>query len=68
MLTIETPPVVLLGQLADASGVPLWKLRRWFDAGKLGVQRPMRVGGIRAVPAEERDAVLATIRRIAGQK
>lgn len=63
MIAIESPPVVTLGQLAQASGAPLWHLRRLFDRGKL-TQRPVRIGEVRAILAEEREQVLQTIRQL----
>lgn len=60
------PPVITVGQLAEQSGVPLWKVRRLFDAGKLNCSK-IRIGEVRAILAEDHDAVMRKLKEFGGK-
>jgi predicted site-specific integrase-resolvase len=51
---------VPLGQIAEQAGVAAYQVRRWFDLGTLRC-RQERFGKIRAIGADEVEAVLKRI-------
>ncbi len=60
-MTTTEPAERTIGDLSQATEVPQWLLRRWYDAGTLGIPA-RRVARLRTILAADWDAVVQRVR------